>query len=58
MDAHETTGEIFHEVDWKKDGETGCLMTIVKVGAGATVLTAAVYLAYEVLAPVLVNLWW
>ena len=53
-----SSNEIMHEADWKKDGETGCLMTLVKVGAVAVVLAAVAGMAYAYLAPGLVNLWW
>lgn len=58
MDAHETTGEIMNEVDWKKDGEEGCLMGLVKVGALTVLLAAVMAVSYAVLAPKLVDLWW
>lgn len=58
MNPHESTGEIMNEVDWKKDGETGCLMALVKVGVAAVTLAVTVYIAYNVLAPALVDLWW
>lgn len=37
---------IMNEVDWKKDGETGCLMSLVKVGVGTIALVATVIGAY------------
>lgn len=42
-----------HEVDWKKDGETGCLMTIIQA-AGIT-LAAVVTVIFGSIA--IVALW-
>lgn len=58
MEAHEVTDDIMNEVDWKKDGEVGCFMSLVKITAVTLVLAVVVAVAYQVLAPALVNLWW
>ena len=47
-----------HDVDWKKDGEVGCLMSLVKVGAATIVLALVTAVAFKFGAPALVNLWW
>lgn len=52
------SNEIMNEVDWKKDGEVGCLMSIVKITAATIVLAVAMAAAYKFGAPALVNLWW
>jgi hypothetical protein len=57
MNVHETTGEIMNEVDWKKDGEIGCLMSLVKVGAITVVMATVLILAYTN-APALLDLVW
>lgn len=49
---------IMNEVEWKKDGETGCLMSLVKVGAATIVLAVIMAAAFKFGAPALVNLWW
>lgn len=49
---------IMHEADWKKDGETGCLMSLVKIGAATVVLALVAALAFTYGTEALVNLWW
>ncbi len=41
--------EIMNEVDWKKDGEVGCLMGLAKVAAGTVALIGVLILAYTFL---------
>lgn len=49
---------IMHEGTWTKDGEQGCLMSLIKVGAAALVLAIVTVVAITFGAPALVNLWW
>lgn len=44
---------IMNEVDWKKDGEVGCLMTLVKVVSITAVAVTVAVVGFVAIA----NLW-
>lgn len=52
-----TDNNIMHEADWKKDGETGCLMSLVKVGAASVALAAVLAVGYLFGNEILAHLW-
>lgn len=53
MDAHDARHDPMFEGGWTKDGEEGCLMSAVKIGAALLVLAVGTLLAWNVL----VTLW-
>ena len=52
------TNEIMNDVDWKKDGEVGCLMSMVKIGAATIVLAIVMAVAFKFGVSTLVDVWW
>lgn len=53
-----SSNEIMNEVVWDKDGNEGCTMTLVKIGAISIVLAAAAVAAFVYGTKALVDLWW
>ena len=58
MKREEVSGAIpMYDSTWTKDGEQGCLTSIVKIGAATVALVATAVLAYSMAIPAIEWLW-